>query len=755
MMYLRYWGNFAGIDHTGWRVEIWQDLESEPVQEELSFPADSPLIIEWAATDKYIPLQSSSATLKVLSETDRKYIGLYAVVPASVRLDIYRNSVLYWSGTLDTELYEEPYSYVEDYEVTLTFADFAVLDRLKYTLSGMQTLQAIISSCITSSGIKVNGIDTSMISTQLPASSTHIELSDLEVLSDNFFDEDGDALSLENVINGILQPLALRMVQRCGKIYIYDLNGLYNSGETQLIRWNNSNQVLGVDVVYNNAKITWSPYAMSGNCAPESCWDSSIPTPASLIALNTPNGVTQNGATYLSYHYSGELDDWLDAGDCGFTLWTAKTGNNAILGENTEFFRIVPQLDGNEAEGIAIRWRGVRGYKLSASGSSETMFQSVAHGVTEDELAGTLASVGGLLFRSADIYIPKVEKPESLLLRIKIELLLDPRFNPFESASNIHSSFEQKDWYEHFNTFGNFVYVPVVVKFQPTGSSTVYVWTNQEVVSQNISSPVIALPKTYGQWVQVSGNDNTWGYLAYYDTQDRDRTSGVMGWKANRPAINPHIKEMYSALTNAADGQCIPYPANGGGKLWVEVRKGSWQISDGNKNLSATEVQSPKSLWSKISWILMKLPSVEIINNRQFDQDIDAEDIEYNAELNAYAKEPLEIETICGTSADGIPTARGAYFNAATSEQITNLTRAGRTSQVEDLFIGTLYSQYAARKTKLSGDANLLKNAGLIYIDASIPGDKLILVEDAQNLRDDTSTVTLIELRPDEYVKRD
>lgn len=151
----------------------------------------------------------------------------------------------------------------------------------------------------------------------------------------------------------------------------------------------------------------------------------------------------------------------------------------------------------------------------------------------------------------------------------------------------------------------------------------------------------------------------------------------------------------------------------------------------------------------------MKLPSVEIINNRQFDQDIDAEDIEYNAELNAYAKEPLEIETICGTSADGIPTARGAYFNAATSEQITNLTRAGRTSQVEDLFIGTLYSQYAARKTKLSGDANLLKNAGLIYIDASIPGDKLILVEDAQNLRDDTSTVTLIELRPDEYVKRD
>ena len=65
------------------------------------------------------------------------------------------------------------------------------------------------------------------------------------------------------------------------------------------------------------------------------------------------------------------------------------------------------------------------------------------------------------------------------------------------------------------------------------------------------------------------------------------------------------------------------------------------------------------------------------MNSTQFDKTIDTDDVEYNAQLNSAAKEPIEIDTICGTSSEGVPTARGAYFNTATGEQITQLSRAG------------------------------------------------------------------------------
>ena len=123
-------------------------------------------------------------------------------------------------------------------------------------------------------------------------------------------------------------------------------------------------------------------------------------------------------------------------------------------------------------------------------------------------------------------------------------------------------------------------------------------------------------------------------------------------------------------------------------------------------------------------------------------------------EINAAAKEPIEKETICGTSAEGVPTARGAYFDSQTGAQITQLTRAGRTTQVEDLLIGTLYSQYAARKTKLIGEAQITADAVAVYSEANQGDKRFILVEDVQNAIAGTSEVTIIELRPDEYTKR-
>lgn len=757
MKYLRYKGEFSSVSGITWRAEIWQEADAEfETVGNLEFDADEPLVIEWGNKSKEEVICGATATLKIISPGDRTFEDLYSIDVGRVRLDVYRNNALYWSGCIDTEFYEEPYEQLNGYTVSLSFTDFGVLDRLKYDLANMQTLYGIISNCIGRSGIYCGGIDDSLISTSLTPTGGALSLTDIKVRSDNFYDEDGEASTLAEVIEGILQPLALRMVQRAGKVYVYDINGLYTKAARKKIVWDGNSQTMGVDVVYNNAKITWSTYAQSGNLSPESCWGD-IETDATLMSLNNLSGGSKNGAQYFSYHYSTALTDWIDATDCGFTLWVATDGVNAELGSNVRFFKIVPQYDGTESEGIAIFWKSVQGIKVGTSSNWSANFASEGHGesgIPGGENPGALANIGGLLFKSSPVWIPPVDDAGKLILRVAIDMLIDPRFNPFESAANLMKYVEQKDWYDQFGTYGNFIYVPVTVKFQPDGSDAVYVWTNQNIVTQSVSDPVTTLNGTYGNWVVYKGDDspNAWGYLCYYDAKDHVDTSGVLGWKKNRPAINPHKQATISILTNAEDGQYIPYPnyGGGGGKLWVEVRNEGWEIVNEGTDLEKAE-NGPKSLWGKISWVLMKLPEIEIMNSSQFDKTIDTDDVEYDAEINSAAKEPIELDTICGTSAEGVPTARGAYFNATTGKQITELTRAGRTTQAEDLLIGTLYSQFAQRRTTLSGEAQLMYDPIAVYKEDNQDGKLFMIAEDVQDVRMDCSDAVYVEIRPDEY----
>jgi hypothetical protein len=104
---IRYSGEFYSIEAVTWRVDILQEGYGGTSVRALHFPDDDPLEISWAATDKLEPVQSSSATLKIISDSDRQFIDLYTVEVGAVRMDVYRNSSLYWSGTLDTELLME------------------------------------------------------------------------------------------------------------------------------------------------------------------------------------------------------------------------------------------------------------------------------------------------------------------------------------------------------------------------------------------------------------------------------------------------------------------------------------------------------------------------------------------------------------------------------------------------------------------------------------------------------------------------
>lgn len=296
-MYKRYAGEFAGTDGTVWRAEIWQEAAagspgSEGAQApassqegtigELSFPYDEPLLIEWEKRAKEEVIQGSSATLKLISPGDRTYVDLYSVKPCAVRLDVYRAGALYWRGTLDTELYEEPYESASGYTVSLTFSDFGVLARKKLYGHEVQSLRSILERALEAAGLAGMEIYDGYISSRLvPGASRGSEgapvatgaqgaqaptssqaeaglLDELYVSGDNFYDEDGEAITAEEVVEGVLQPLALRMIQCGGLVYVYDLNGLHAGAEKVMLEWAGATQTLGTDRVYNNVRVNWS-----------------------------------------------------------------------------------------------------------------------------------------------------------------------------------------------------------------------------------------------------------------------------------------------------------------------------------------------------------------------------------------------------------------------------------------------------------------------------------------------------------------
>lgn len=753
--YLHHRGEFLSVSGVRWSVEIllttppegWPNSQAK----RLEFDAD-PLTIEWGEESKEVPICGSTATVNLVSPGDRSYVYLYTENPKGVRMDVYRNNELYWIGCLDPEFYEEPYSSGKDYTVSLTFSDFGALDRQRYALKGKQTLEAIIRMALDEAGIQYRDIVTGMIS----GSASGESLLSLSVDSANFYDEDKEAMSLREVLGGILQPLALRMVQRSGQVWIYDLNALYGAVQVP-IEWDSTDQMLSVDKVFNNAKVTWSPYVVDDDLSGDGkVWvkSSKFTDEQAKQSLNSvlPTPLA-DGTELFAFHYSKDLRQWGEEADLGFVMLTNSEGKGAKLHESVHrFYKMLPFEDGQESEGVALRWLTVSNAHSVIDGK-EIAFTYKPWGVAPTWGSGGVTAGAPMITFSA-IDLPAVSEESEQNLRVKVNLLIDPRYNPYEEAAG-PSPFGYTAIVDYYKSAANFIYVPVAIKFQPSGSDEVYVWTNRGVVEQVPSVRVInSLDQTKGEWVTYDGA-TTYGYLCWYDASKRDSESGVVGWKSNRPAINPHTQPLLSSLEKAEEGQVIPYPAEAknGGKLWVEVLEGPWIVKDGSNSaggISAEPSFEEVYFRNLTTWVLMELPEITAENNSTFNPKLDTDDVEYTGVLNSSAREDIEIDTICGTSADGVTMARGAYY-LPDGSQVKEITRAGKTGQAENLLIGTLYSQFGSRKTKLTGTA-VMKGEGVVtYTDRSSEGVVFMMVGVVESPREDTVSGTYVEVRPDEY----
>lgn len=753
MMYDIYTGDFVSRDDIRWTVIILKDLEVAPESVGmLDFSGEEPLIIEWAETSKEDVICGSTATLKIISPGDRTYSDLYTIKAGYIGIRIEREGLLYWTGTLDPEFYEEPYTDNEDYEVELTFSDFGIFERLQYNLVGMQTLWAILSDALGRARI-IEPVDQHWISIQITPNSGNMTLGDLSVRSENFTDEDGEVSNMKEVIEGIMQPLGLRIVQRNGKVFVYDLNGIFQGSETEKIEWHDDDQVMGVDKVANNAKITFSPYASS------ELLDGKVEF-GGEYSVEDVNLVAAPGADYYSYYpdYSDEHkqgSNW-DYNLINFTIFLSSKGKGlATVSSSVRFFHILPVVGGpSECDGIA--WG----------------FYSGGHGPIDEyhhwpkQILNPIGKIANHeVMRTNRIYLPQLstEAMNNYRVRLTLEMLLDPRYNPFSSAGEGN----EEDNYNDAKVWTGWAFVPFSATTYDEHNNPLCHYTNR-ATARNAAPGYLGY--VTGSWEPGAGQFGD-AFLEYYNADDLEEDTGIFGWKANRHCIgrpdhssragNGYVSInqffgfgrpiIYDSFKQMDDGEYMPYPPDGG-YLEVSVYAGVNCYDYGeDTGFDTTQQWDKKDLYSKMRWLLYKAPKVELVrNNLKFESE-EVEDMEYTGYINKDAKDEISIDTICGTIAKSAPTARGTYFRTSDRAQITELTREGRTNQVEKLLIGTLYSQFADRHTRLSGTAFLLDGDLKLYVDGVQGQKKFLMLSDVQDIDAGTSETVIVELSPDEY----
>lgn len=743
---LRYWGEFHSKNGTLWRTEIWQKPGEGEIWEvsRMTFPQEKPLEIEWSSVDKIEPLQPSNATLAVVSDTDRQYLTMYTLEAGSILLKVFRDcqesagseepassKYLYWSGTLDPELYEEPFSEAQDYEVTLTFSDLAILDRLNFERKeAILNIGSLIRYCLEATGtdIALDGAKAGDFANVVKCISTKRDEQDILVIDhlmcNNFVDEKGVPSTLKEVLEGILQPYALRLVQKGGKFVLYDLNGVYRkyAKEPVPVEWAGTDATIAMDKVYSNVKLKFSPYGVNKLMEPKVKIqfeksdkigfkaDYSSGSPLSFYMYHSDKGsglkIPSDGKAKFFY-----IEPIEGGEECSGVLWSLLDGELPISDypKNSKPFNRIPDSDNYTYARLDVR-----------------------QDITEMPLAFSVES--DFLPRSG------FEVMRDAYLNIQLPLLLDTRYNPFNAATDNND----KDSYDYMQSYFNYVYACADLEVIDDKEKTSYYYDNKQRVESN-SSDVWR-----GGAPEKRGNLR----LAYYKKDgDHLNTTGVGGWADNRQARSATYKPLPSyELGVKYKGEYISLPPVMG-KLRLSVY-GVLKVVD-----TWDSGSEPINAALKHRWWAYKPPVMEL-HSARYHKKQEAFDLEISAFINKLAKNDVELKTIVGSMRERdssersgfLYTSRGVFRNAQGIPYASKHKRDGmnqKTDFIEHLLINTVYSQYGKRHLKLSGTVELLPEFG-IYTDRTEKGPYIVLSE-VQDLMEDESKISMVQLSEEVY----
>lgn len=725
MKYLRYYAEFYDRKDRKYRVEIYQESETAytPVEVEL---AAEPVTIEWNEVEKLDPVRGSGATLRLISTTDRQFYDMYSVDYGVIELNVLREEdgamVLYWAGTLDPELFSEPYAYANMYVTELTFVDLAVLDYAMWDGEGRLQIGIIIEKCLRSARLQNMPIALSydLVSTTYGDYSAAATLLMLD--AENFYDEDGDAMTMREVLEEVLRPFALQITQRNGQFHLYDCHAL-SSLEPERIEWYSDDATLETDKVYNNVRVRFSPADVQE-------------------VANTeldPQEILQEGG--ISKTMAGTV-----AGETEPTGWFTLhfglygTRNKMTVKNGATFFRVQPIYSGDEEAGVlwGASFPDFAGQAGWAPGAPNCV---LTEGVS------VWPTVACTPIIELDKFYVQAKTPNSnTQIRISLDLLYDQRSNFYED-SGLFSQPNDISSIQIFKDAAPYVYIPVVISLWSEAGECMYRYSNnyRRRPFDQYNDGAIG-------WFRVVDDRQIYdkpAWLCYYN-DSLDGKSGLNGWTTNKRIVGPSINGapiLTEAQKRRNAGEYIELPPTSG-YIKIEVCSGLVCHTDSHNPIYYDTALF--GIWAyqfEHGWFAYKNLEVRYVPVSGGDDDYEEVDFEATGYINKLAREELSIDTIVGSLGDTV-IAKGDLRTIDGVRQ-TSFNRGDYTDRLERLLIGTAYSQYADRKNVLSGTIESPKTFGVLS-DATIDG-KYMVVSEVQNIEEATSEIRAIEVIADKY----
>ena len=203
------------------------EQEEEDNSEEL-IPEGTPLEITYdMSSDVFKPIRYSGASLKLLLQNPK--FDVYQGEITRIKVDVFKNNEIFWSGFITPCIYSQPYSRVVD-EVSLEAIDR--LSALQYMQFGngktIETTYNVIKYIL---GL-VNGdkfFDKIYVQNKLSINGSTDLLNTIYLQQMNFYDEEDEALKCDEIMEYIMTYLGLTMVQWKNDLYCVDMTDVYNN----------------------------------------------------------------------------------------------------------------------------------------------------------------------------------------------------------------------------------------------------------------------------------------------------------------------------------------------------------------------------------------------------------------------------------------------------------------------------------------------------------------------------------------------
>lgn len=732
MKYLRYYAEFYDRHDRKYRIEIHQESDTAytPVEVE---PAADPVTIEWNEVEKLDPVRGSGATLRLISMSDRQFYDMYSVDYGVIELNVLREEngamALFWAGTLDPELFSEPYAYADRYVTELTFVDLAVLDYAKWDGEGRMQISVVLARCLLAARLENMAVCVSddLISTTYGDSSP---IRQLMLDSSNFYDEDGEAMTMREVLEEVLRPFGLQITQRNGRFHLYDCHAL-STLEPERIEWYSSDSMLEADKTYNNVRVRFSPEDVQ-EVADTEIEEEDMPY----------DGFLMQRSMYGYVKGETEVVPW-------FRLHFSRSGKHGkmTVKNGASFFRTEPIF--SAAEDIGVLWGASFPDMLSSTWAPN------APKCVLSEISKTWpAEQCTPIIEIDEFYVRAKEYLDTKQLRISLDVLYDARSNPYESA-DLFGEPDDEGAVSRLKTFGVFCYIPIAITLRGDDGKF-YRYSNNY---QRYPYDTNGNDQLIG-WVEAENGAEAYSrpaWLCYYD--DNFGGEGVMnGWVSNKRIVgakvngSPILTEIQKRKNN---GEYIDLPPVGGFikvEVCVNVLFHNKFCNAINSTLDIGEPQTGETVYNSLyrmdhGWLAYRNLQIRYVPASGISDDLDKTDWEEVGYINKAAQEELSIDTIVGSIGSTIA-AKGT-LSSLIGERISVFSRGGYQGPLERLLIGTAYSQYSTRKNVLSGTIESPNEFGVL-MDATIDG-KYMVVSEVMNVEDATSEIKAIEVVADQY----